>query len=107
MKRYLKTVLAIGLVALVVLVGATAVYAYGPGFGKRAGGRGLENLADALGVELEALRAALEEGKTIADLAEGVEGGIEGVQAAFKAARQAAIEQAVEDGKLTAEQAEI
>jgi DNA-directed RNA polymerase specialized sigma24 family protein len=95
----------------------------GPGIGGREGrraGRGpgqpnwmepyqdqiQEAVAEALGISVEELEAARDEGKTLRDIAE--EQGVEfaDVQAALKAARLEAIEQAVADGVISKEMAE-
>jgi len=106
------------MLALVIVAGAaTAVFAQdetppespfwneGMPRGERPGNRS-EFVADFLGMTVEELQAAHEEGKTIADLLE--EKGIsqEDFQAAIKADRVKSLNQAVADGKLTQEQAD-
>lgn len=95
----------------------------GPRMGGRGGGRAgrgprqpnwmepyqdqiQEAVAEALGISVEELEAARDEGKTLRDLAEeqGVE--LADVQAALKAARLEAIEQAVADEVISEEMAE-
>jgi DNA-directed RNA polymerase specialized sigma24 family protein len=95
----------------------------GPGMGGREGGRAgrgpgqpnwmepyqdqiQEAVAEALGISVEELGAARDEGKTLRDLAEeqGVE--LADVQAALEAARLEAVEQAVADGVISEEMAE-
>ena len=63
-------------------------------------------VANALGLSVEELEAAYAEGKSIKDIAEeqGVE--LSDVQEAVQAAHEAAIQQAVEDGLITQEQAD-
>ncbi len=124
------------LIALLLagLVGATAVFAQEPTpepeapFGWRGGGRGwggfgrgsfglgggqwtmFDAIAEALGLTPEELFAELHSGKSLDEIAEeqGVE--MEAIQDAMNAAREAglreAIEQAVEDGRMTQEQAD-
>ena len=71
---------------------------------------GLDAVAEALGMTTDELQAALQDGKTLADLAE--EKGVEiqalrdAAEAAEKTARIEQIEQAVTDGDLTREQAD-
>ena len=73
------------------------------GGGDHPGGRTPEGLAEALGMTVEELQAELEAGKTIAEIAE--EQGIDlGAFALEQAAERLA--QAVEDGKLTQEEAD-
>jgi uncharacterized protein (DUF433 family) len=62
--------------------------------------------ADALGISVEELQAAREEGATIPELAEELGVDMADVQAAVQAAREDAINQALADGTITAEQAE-
>jgi uncharacterized protein (DUF433 family) len=62
--------------------------------------------ADALGISVEELQAAREEGTTIPELAEELGVDMANVQAAVQAAREDAINQALADGTITAEQAE-
>jgi len=106
------------MLALVIVAGAaTAVFAQaetppetpaqreGMPRGERPGNRS-EFVAEFLGMTVEELQAAHEEGKTIEDLLE--EKGIsqEDFQAAIQAAQIEALNQAVADGKLTQEQAD-
>jgi lambda repressor-like predicted transcriptional regulator len=65
-----------------------------------------EAVAEALGISVEELEAAHDEGKTLRDLAEeqGVE--LADVQAALEAAHLEAVEQAVADGVISEEMAE-
>ncbi len=128
-----KRILIIASVALVVLMlvgltGATLVFAQEPTppipFGRHGGGRGMggfggagdgqwtmfDTAAEALGLTPEELFAELHAGKSLEEVAEeqGVE--IETVQDTMNEARAEArlemIEQAVEDGTLTQEQAD-
>jgi hypothetical protein len=62
--------------------------------------------AEAIGIEESALRAALEDGQTIAEVAEANDVEVGAVIAAMVAESEAAIDQAVEDGRLTEAQAE-
>jgi len=106
------------MLALVIVAGAaTTVFAQaetppqlpdrpaGMGTGGRMG-NGQEDIADFLGMTVEELQAAREEGKTVADLLE--EKGLteEDLQAALQTAREEALAQAVADGKMTQEQAD-
>jgi hypothetical protein len=134
MERYKKiTGIVAVLVALVALTGATVVFAQDTWFPKAAGfygadahldwdgppgpmpGGGLrwkdqetihEAIAGALGIGEDELEAAFAEGKTPYTLAEELGVDFEQVQAAMQAARAEAVQQAVEDGTLTEEQAE-
>jgi uncharacterized protein (DUF433 family) len=63
-------------------------------------------IADALGLTVDELEAAREDGKTLAALAEAAGVTLGEVQDAIQAVRASAIQQAVEDGKLTQEQAD-
>jgi len=65
-----------------------------------------EAVAGALGISVEELEAAREEGKTLRDLAEEQGVDLADVQAAMEAARLEAIEQAIADGVITEEMAE-
>ncbi len=116
-----------GAVLAVVLLGATVVvpafaqeetptpeatcFGRGGGFGLMGGSWTMFDVtAEALGLTPEEFFAELHAGKTLEEIAEeqGVE--LEAVQDAIKAARveamQEAIEQAVEDGRITQEQAD-
>ena len=63
-------------------------------------------IADALGITVEELQAAHEEGTTLPDLAESLGVEMEVVEAAIEAARAEAIAQAVADGTITQEEAD-
>lgn len=80
----------------------------GPGLhmGWRWGGDKLQTWADALGMKVEDVTAALRDGKTMADLAaeRGIE--VEDLVAKAVAARKAVVQEAVEAGRLTQEQAD-
>jgi polyhydroxyalkanoate synthesis regulator phasin len=80
----------------------------GHGHGRRGlgGGIALDTAAEALGVEPDAVRDALREGQTLADLAgeQGVEVSILVDQ--LVAAAQERLDTAVEEGRITAERAE-
>jgi len=65
-----------------------------------------EAIANALGITVEELQAAQEEGTTLPELAESLGVDMEVVQAAIEAARAEAIAQAVADGTITQEQAD-
>jgi len=121
-----KTLILVGglLVALMVLVvaGATIAYAQsptltsplhgrGPGDGRGPlGSAGLEAAAEALGMTTDELTSALQEGKTLEQLAEEAGVDLQDVQDAIRAARDVElrerIEQAVSDGTMTQEKAD-
>ena len=129
-KRLLIILPGVGLIVLLLagLAGATFVFAQEPAptpslpFGWGGGGRGfgfgrglcgqagLEAAAEALGMTADELSTQLWGGRTLADLAD--EAGVdlqtvrEAVDAAGQAAKRDAIEQAVEDGYLSREQAD-
>ena len=82
-----------------------------PGFGYPAAGQtGLEAAAEALGMTVDELSLQLWGGRTLVDLAERQGVVLDDVQSAIEASREAAmraaIAQAVQDGKLTQEQAD-
>ena len=137
MKKRSKIIgLVAAVVAVVAIIGATVVSAQspadtppakrvfgergefrgrggikGPGFERGPSGQGgLEAIAEALGMTADELSAELRGGKTLADLAEEAGVDLATLQDEAKAAREAAvreaIEQAVEDGTLTREQAD-
>lgn len=128
MKKYWKlaTIVTV-LVAVVALVGVTAIYAQGPANNGAAGqptnGTGLANesglglmavdeadmhaaIADALGMSLDEFEAAIAAGETPATLAlaRGIDLAV--IQEAMAAAHNAAFAQAVADGLITQEQAD-
>jgi hypothetical protein len=78
----------------------------GNGFGGRPGGPQLELLAEALGMTVEELREAIADGQTIAELAEAQDVTLEDIVDALAAPMIERIQQAVEDGRLTQEQAD-
>ena len=81
-------------------------------FGERADGPGtrMESLSEALGLTSEELRAELREGKTIEEIAEAQGVDLEALQEAWAAEREQAtrdaIAQAVDDGTMSKEQAQ-
>ncbi len=91
-----------------------------PGFGGRGmmGGRWegenygpmheamIAAMAEALGLTEEQLEARLEDGETMAEIAESQGVSLEELQTAMTAARQTAMQEAVEQGLLTQEQAD-
>jgi len=117
------------LVALVVLAGATITFAQGPTLpdrlGSRSGGRrppwpgsgrglGIRDneilnaaIAEFLGISVEELEEALADGEIIRTLVE--ESGLDmaEVQTALQAARAEMLQQAVADGSITQEQADL
>jgi len=123
MKNKKSVVIGGLLVALLVIgvIGATSAYAQGPasvplhgrGPGDERGplgGAGLEAAAEVLGMTTDELTAALQGGKTLEQLAEEAGVDFADVQAAMQAARdtemRARIQQAVDDGKITQENAD-
>ncbi len=74
-----------------------------PGFGR---GARLEVVAEVIGVEIADLADALRDGQTIAEVAESNGSSAQAVIDALVAEMNAKVDQAVEDGKLTSEQAE-
>jgi hypothetical protein len=110
------------LVALLVVgvIGATGVYAQGasdtlqhgrgPGGGRGLGQAELEAAADVLDMTTEELTTALQSGKTLEQIAEDAGVDFEDVQAAIQAAHETEmrerIQQAVEDGTITQENAD-
>jgi hypothetical protein len=66
----------------------------------------LEVVAEALGMTVDELRAALADGQTIADLAEAKGVALEDVASALAAAQAERLQQAVENGRLTQEEAD-
>jgi hypothetical protein len=77
----------------------------GPGgrFGLRPG---FEAAAEAIGIEVDALREALQGGQTIAEVAEANGVAVDDVIAAMVADAQERLAQAVTDGRITQEQAD-
>ncbi len=75
----------------------------GPGCGP--GGERLEDLASVLGTDAESLREALRDGQSIADVAEANGADVQAVIDAMIANAEERLDQAVTDGKLTAEEA--
>jgi uncharacterized protein (DUF433 family) len=69
-------------------------------------GASLDVVAEALGMTVDELRDALADGQTIADLAEAKGVALEDVAAALVAAETEHLQQAVEDGRLTQEEAD-
>jgi lambda repressor-like predicted transcriptional regulator len=63
--------------------------------------------AKALGITVEELKAAREEGKSLRDLMEELGISEEDLQVAMQTAREAAVQQAVDDGAITREQANL
>ncbi|RMF00169.1 MAG: hypothetical protein D6768_13405, partial [Chloroflexi bacterium] len=129
MSKWIKMI-SIALVAVVlgsVAVSAVA-FAQGPGgglFGDRQGRPGFGGpggpggpppfvdrdtmdaaLADALGISVDELRTQLDSGKTVRQIIEDSGVDPQTVRDAMDAARDAALDQAVADGKLTQEQAD-
>ena len=121
-----KRAMVLGSVALVVVLLGAAVALpalaqeptlapqtcprHGGGFRGMCGQAGMEAMAEALDMTTEELSTQLWGGRTLADLADraGVELEAlqEAVDAACEAAKRDAIEQAVEDGRLTRENAD-
>jgi len=94
-----------------VAVGEMGPKGWGRGFGRGPGGEAaLEAAAEVLGMTPEELSTQLWGGKTLADLAEEKGVDLEDIRAAVETARETAfrdsIAQAVEDGKITQENAD-
>ena len=122
MKNKISILIGGLLVALLVVgvIGATNVYAQepsrimmhgrGPGGGRGLGQAGLEAAAEALDMTTEELTTALQSGKTLEQIAEDAGVDFEDVQAAIQAAHatqmRERIQQAVEDGTITQENAD-
>jgi len=123
MKNKMSVLIAGLLVALLVIgvIGATNVYAQsqtnaslhgrGPGGGRGPlGGPGLDAAAEALGMTTDELTTALQGGKTLEQVAEEAGVDFADVQAAIQAAHATEmrdrIQQAVDDGTITQENAD-
>lgn len=124
MKKKILILVSGLLAALMVLgvVGATAAYAQsstdmpfhgrGPGEGRgpRLGDAELEAAAKVLGMTTDELSSALQDGKTLQDLADAAGVDIEDVHAAIQAVHETElrdrIQQAVDDGTMTQEKAD-
>jgi hypothetical protein len=74
--------------------------------GPRGGGRHLEAAAAAIGIEVDALREALDGGQTIAQVAESNGVAVQTVVDALVADASAHIDEAVANGRLTQEEAD-
>jgi hypothetical protein len=79
--------------------------ACGPRGAGGRGGPGLEAAAEALGMEVEALREALAGGQTLAEVAEGAGVAVEDLVAAMVAEATEHLDAAVEAGRITEERA--
>lgn len=122
MLKFAKIIGAVVIVGMLGLLVVSAVFAqepapvppqghcaYGPALGRGRGmGPGLmiEAAADVLGMTPEEIYEARAEGQTLADLAAQQGVSTDELVAAIVAAHQEAIDQAIEDGRLTQEQAE-
>ncbi len=113
MRKIVKVIAVIGMVALLSLGTAVAVSARGGGvfgrsFAPRAGGQ--EDVAELLGMDVDELCDALRDGKTLADLAEEKDVDLQALKDAADASRdeavREAIAQAVDEGDLTQDQAD-
>jgi polyhydroxyalkanoate synthesis regulator phasin len=83
-------------------------FGHGP-FGRGSLGRDadvLEAAADYLGVTAAELRESLRGGQSLADVAKAKGKSVDGLKATIRKAIQASLDEAVDDGKLTKEQAE-
>ena len=80
-------------------------FGFGPGLGFHFGEK-LEAAAEYLGITEEDLRSALQEGKSLADLAEEEGKSVDGLKDALLAEAQTRLNEAVADEKLTREQAD-
>jgi uncharacterized protein (DUF433 family) len=78
----------------------------GPRGGKFLGGAPFDALAEALGMTVDDLRQALADGQTIADLAAAKGVALEDVAGALVAAQAERLQQAVDNGRLTQEDAD-
>lgn len=78
----------------------------GQGKGWHAKGANLETLAQTLGLSADELKAQLKEGKKLAAIAEQQGVSMDELRQKMQEARMQAIQQAVEEGKLTREQAD-
>jgi hypothetical protein len=76
------------------------------GWGVYASSNQDEVIADALGISLGEFQAAREEGKTLADLADELNVDLENVREAVQDAREQALSEAVDTGRISSEQAE-
>ncbi len=76
------------------------------GFGHRGGFHHLETAAEVIGIEVEELAEALRGGQPLAEVAEANGVSVDALTNALVDEVNARLDQAVEDGKLTAEQAE-
>lgn len=93
--------------AMKVRIAEGEVPLVGLGHGKHRGGHHLADLgaaADYLGLTDEALKTSLRAGSTLAEIAEEQGKPVDGLKAALVAAAKADLADAVEDGRITAEQ---
>jgi polyhydroxyalkanoate synthesis regulator phasin len=88
------------------LEGARPDHGFGHGGFAFGPGGDLSTLADSLGIEEDELRSELEDGKTIAEIAEEQGVDVQDVVDAIVAAQQERLDEAVADGDLTQEQAD-
>lgn len=121
-KKYLIVIGSLLAALLVVgVIGATSAFAQEPanmhlhggpgdGHGPRLGDAELEAAADVLGMATDEVTSALQDGKTLQDLADQAGVDIEDVRAAIQAVHETEmrvrIAQAVEDGTITQENAD-
>lgn len=127
MTKYWKVGLAAVFVAVLAVTGLSVAYAqgnspvdgaalgpWGPGYGAGPGTGPLaeyrevihQALADELGISVDAFEQAIEDGQTLADLAEEYDVDLAALRTAMQEARADALAQAVEDGVITQEQAD-
>ncbi|GAB4576384.1 MAG: hypothetical protein Kow0077_32490 [Anaerolineae bacterium] len=107
----MRKVIVVGMViAAVLALGVTAVYAQGPGGkggfpGGRGANPGIEHtiIAEALGLEPDALQEALQSGQTVAEIAEAQGVALEDVLVAVTADAAERLTAAVEAGTMTQE----
>jgi hypothetical protein len=106
--KWLKVALVILLVALLA-VGAIAAYAQGPRGGQTGGpGNSLVAVAaEVIGIEQTELVAELQNGLTIAEVAEAHDVAVQDIVDAFVATRAERLTSGVEAGRLTQEQADL
>jgi len=111
MRKHVKALIVLVLVATVTLIGTIAVSANGPMFGRgHLGTTGVEAVAKVLGMTTDELTTQLQGGKTLADLAEEKNVNLADLKSAADAAQldatRQSIEQAVTNGQLTRAQAD-
>lgn len=103
----MRKLYTVGLILVALLaLGVGAVAAQGPRGGMRGQNAALDTLAEVLGLEVDALSTALQDGQTVADIAAEQGVALDDVIAAVTADHAEALAAAVEDGDLTQAQAD-